>query len=105
MTIQRRWRTTPRGKRSFYDYLVVSNTGQAVARDVHLESLESRPTGDDPVVTNKDTIFPVRELPAGTPITTLVRLYGGMGDHFEAVVSREDGRGRQRVSRTVTISR
>jgi hypothetical protein len=103
--VKREWRPNSRGKQTFHDYLIITNNGPAIARNVDLESIESRPDGDPPIVAQKDSIFPVRELQVGVPFTTPLMLYGGVGDYFEAVVAWEDGIGRQRVARTVNISR
>lgn len=105
VTIQRKPRTTSKGKQSFSDYLAVTNTGSALACNVQLESLLSKPTGDNPIVADKRSIFPVQEIHAGATVTTPVMIHGGMGSYFEAVVSWEDGRGHQSKTQTVTISR
>ncbi len=101
VALRREWHTTRSGRRSFRDFLTVTNAGPAVARNVNLESFESRPSGDDPPVANRE-VFPIPQLTPGAGVECPVQMWGGMGSYFEAVVTWEDPRGRQRATRTGT---
>ena len=101
-------RVSLRRERSDFDdrwdsYLDIENRGGATAHHVNLESFRERPSGNEVMVPEHESHFPVPEMVPGHRISCSVFFVSGAGTSFEAVVTWDDPRGAQR--RTLPLSR